>query len=92
MIFGIRFRRIALFLVLGAVSVGAVYWTFTHWVQFSAFAAATLKAAIGIALYFFTDWTMDELDAVEECRNGNLAVAVQRLGVAIIIAVAVMSA
>ena len=81
------------FVLLSAVAVVAVGYTFTWAIQFSAFAAALAKAAIGIFLFYAFDvFVMKRIDTVEELKKGNVAYAVFLLGFAVVIAACIATA
>ena len=80
------------FVLLTTVVVVGVGYTFTRAIQFSGFAAALAKAAIGILFYAFYVFVMKRINTVEELKKGNVAYAVFLLGFAVVIAACIATA
>jgi len=80
-------------LFLGAValvSIAAVALTFHYAVAYSAFAAALLKVAIILLLFEALDrYLLEGIDTIGELEEGNVAVAVALLALALLLAPAV---
>ncbi len=83
-------KRVAFIVGLAALSTGAVAYTFTSAVAFSAFAAALLKVAIILLLFEGLDrYLLEGIDTIGELKEGNVAVAVTLLALALLLAPAV---
>jgi len=86
-------RSSLFFVLLSVVAVVAVGYTFTRAIQFSGFAAALAKVAIGMVLFYAFDvFVMKQIDTVEELKKGNVAYAVFLLGFAVVIAACIATA
>ena len=86
-------RPVFFFLLLALLAALAVGYTFTRAIQFSGFAAALAKAAIGIFLFYAFDvFVMKRIDTMEELKKGNVAYAVFLLGFAVVIAACIATA
>jgi len=83
-------RRVAFVALILALSVGAVVWTFSFAIAFSAFAAGVLKAAICVALWIgFDEWVLSEFDTWDLLKDEPVALAIALLALAILLAPAV---
>ena len=83
-------KRVLFIVGLAALSSAAVGYTFTQAIAFSAFAAALLKVAIILLLFEGVDrYVLEGVDTIEELNNGNVAVAVTLLALALLLAPAV---
>ena len=83
-------KRVAFIAGLAVLSTGAVAYTFTSAVAFSAFAAALLKVAIILLLFEGLDrYLLEGIDTIQELENGNVAIAVTLLALALLLAPAV---
>lgn len=62
-----------------------------NFVEMSSFVVTLLKAVIGIALYWWIDeYLLSHVNTLEELKKGNLAYALFLLGLAVIIASAII--
>jgi len=83
-------RRVAFVAVILALSVGAVAWTFTSALAFSAFAAGVLKASICVALWVgFDELVLSEFDTWGLLKDEPVALAIALLALALLLAPAV---
>ena len=83
-------KRVAFIAGLAVVAIGAVAYTFTSAVAFSAFAAALLKVAIILLLFEALDrYLLEGINTIEELEEGNLAVAAALLALALLLAPAI---
>jgi len=85
-------KRVAFIAAVAIVSAAAVAYTFTSAVAFSAFAASLLKVAIILLLFEGLDrYLLEGIDTIGELKEGNVAVAVTLLALALLLAPAVAS-
>ncbi|WP_103021455.1 CHAP domain-containing protein [Salinibacter altiplanensis] len=83
-------KRVLFISALAALAAGAVAFTFTQAVAYSAFAAAVLKVAIILLLFEGLDrYLLEGVDTTRELKEGNVAVAVALLALALLLAPAV---
>lgn len=80
-----------LIFALGAVL--SVWYTYFFAIEFSAFAFAWAAAAEGITLVIIIDkFFFPQIDTIEEIKNGNRAVAMLYIAIAIVVAGAFLGA
>jgi len=85
-------KRVVFIAAVAIVSAAAVAYTFTSAVAFSAFAASLLKVAIILLLFEGLDrYLLEGIDTIGELKQGNVAVAVTLLALALLLAPAVAS-
>jgi hypothetical protein len=83
-------KRVLFISGLAVLATAAVAFTFTQAVAYSAFAAAVLKVAIILLLYEGLDrYLLEGVDTISELKDGNVAVAVTLLALALLLAPAV---
>jgi len=83
-------KRVLFICLVAAGAVGGVAFTFTQAVAYSAFAAAVLKVAIILLLFEGLDrYLLEGVDTIEELKDGNVAIAVTLLALALLLAPAV---
>jgi hypothetical protein len=83
-------KRVLFISIVAALATGAVAFTFTQAVAYSAFAAAVLKVAIILLLFEGLDrYLLEGIDTIEELKDGNVAIAVTLLALALLLAPAV---
>jgi hypothetical protein len=83
-------KRVAFITSLAAAAIGAVAYTFTEAVAFSAFAASLLKVAIILLLFEGLDrYLLEGVDTIKELKQGNAAVAITLLALALLLAPAI---
>jgi hypothetical protein len=83
-------KRVLFISALTVLAIAAVAFTFTQAVAYSAFAAAVLKVAIILLLYEALDrFLLEGVDTISELKDGNVAVAVTLLALALLLAPAV---
>jgi len=83
-------KRVAFTCGLALVAIAAVGYTFTQAVAFSAFAASLLKVAIILLLFEGLDrYFLEGIDTTSELEEGNVAIAVTLLALALLLAPAV---
>jgi len=85
-------KRVIFIAAVAIASAAAVAYTFTSAVAFSAFAASLLKVAIILLLFEGLDrYLLEGIDTIGELKQGNVAVAVTLLALALLLAPAVAS-
>ncbi len=83
-------KRVLFIAVVAALATAAVAFTFTQAVAYSAFAAAVLKVAIILLLFEGLDrYLLEGVDTIGELKDGNVAIAVTLLALALLLAPAV---
>lgn len=83
-------KRVLFISALTVLATVAVAFTFTQAVAYSAFAAAVLKVAIILLLYEALDrFLLEGVDTISELKDGNVAVAVTLLALALLLAPAI---
>jgi hypothetical protein len=83
-------KRVVFIAVVAIVSAAAVAYTFTSAVAFSAFAASLLKVSIILLLFEGLDrYFLEGVDTTGELEEGNVAIAVTLLALALLLAPAV---
>jgi hypothetical protein len=83
-------KRTLFLVAVGIVSIVAVALTFHYAVAYSAFAAALLKVSIILLLFEGLDrYLLEGVDTIGELKNGNIAIAVALLALALLLAPAV---
>jgi hypothetical protein len=66
--------------------------TYNWFVEFSSFSVGIAKGVLGIFLYWVIDkYAVKEIDTIEELRKGNVAYGLFTLGIAVIIAAAIVN-
>lgn len=83
-------KRTFFLVAVALIAIGAVHVTFTYAVAYSAFAAAVLKVAIILLLFEGLDrYLLEGVDTIAELQEGNVAIAVALLALALLLAPAV---
>jgi len=83
-------KRTLFMVAVGLVSIVAVALTFHYAVAYSAFAAALLKVSIILLLFEGLDrYLLEGVDTTQELEDGNIAIAVALLALALLLAPAV---
>jgi hypothetical protein len=83
-------KRVLFISLVAALATGGVAFTFTQAVAYSAFAAAVLKVAIILLLFEGLDrYLLEGVDTIAELEEGNVAVAITLLALALLLAPAV---
>jgi hypothetical protein len=83
-------KRVVFIAAVAIVSAVAVAYTFTSAVAFSAFAASLLKVAIILLLFEGLDrYLLEGVDTIKELKQGNAAVAITLLAIALLLAPAI---
>ncbi len=88
------FFKNSAFKTVAAVTFFAVvfiYITFNWLIELSSFSIGLAKGTLGIFLFWIFDkYAVKEIDTITELRKGNIAYAIFLLGIAIIIAAAIL--
>lgn len=88
-----KFRTITFFLAAIIVASVSIWWTFTTFIELSAFAAAFGKGVLGAVMFYLTDVVvLNEIDTITELKKGNIAYAIFILSYAIILAACISTA
>jgi len=83
-------KRTLFLVAVALIAIGAVHLTFTYALAYSAFAAAVLKVAIILLLFEGLDrYLLEGVDTTQELKDGNIAIAVALLALALLLAPAV---
>lgn len=69
-----------------------LYAAYNYFIEFSSFAVGLAKGVLGVYLFWIVDkYAIKEIDTIKELKKGNIAYAIFLLGIALIIASAILN-
>lgn len=82
------FKTIA---IITFITVVLIVLTYNWLIEFSSFSIGMAKGVLGVFLFWIFDrYAVKEIDTIAELKKGNIAYAIFLLGIAIIIAAAIV--
>lgn len=78
--------------VVAFIAIIFIYITFNWLIELSSFSVGLAKGVLGIFMFWIFDrYAVKEVDTINELKERNIAYAIFLLGIAIIIAAAILS-
>ncbi|MEW6506397.1 MAG: hypothetical protein AB1432_01495 [Bacteroidota bacterium] len=78
--------------VVAFIAIILIYITFNWLIELSSFSVGLAKGVLGIFMFWIFDkYAVKEIDTIKELKERNIAYALFLLGMAIIIAAAILS-
>jgi len=78
--------------VVAFIAIIFIYITFNWLIELSSFSVGLAKGVLGIFMFWIFDrYAVKEIDTINELKERNIAYAIFLLGIAIIIAAAILS-